>query len=65
MAGCNAYLGGSDCTNPGQLVALLASEDGSGAAQWQLTYVGNGAYHVTNVLRQNVGCSRYMLSSSP
>ena len=49
-----------------QPVALLPSDDGTGVAQWHLSYQGNAAYHVQNVNRLNnaATCNQNLLSCS-
>ena len=43
----------------------LQEDTGSGAAQWQFTYLTNGAYRITNVKRGSDQCDQKVLSSLP
>ena len=46
------------------LPAVLQADDGSGAAQWQLTYLMNGAYRVSSVRRGLDNCQQTVLTST-
>ena len=43
----------------------LQEDNGSGAAQWQFTYLTNGAYRITNVKRGSDQCDQKVLGSLP